>query len=86
MSPAAISASSVDFGDFTATGIPKGSALVIGSLATAQDGKYQALISQLETTRHVDRLLVDRLVDGGMCITVRKRQRLNIFRAAQRRH
>lgn len=44
----------------------KGPALAIGSLNTAQDGKYQALISGLEGTRKVDRLLFDRLTDGGM--------------------
>jgi hypothetical protein len=85
MSPTAI-ASFADSRDLTVAAAPKGSALVIGSLATAQDGKYQALISQLETTRHVDRLLVDRLVDGGMCIIIWKHQRLSVSRVAQRRH
>jgi hypothetical protein len=45
----------------------KGSALAIGSLSTAQDGKYQALISDLEGNRHVERQMLDRLIDGGAC-------------------
>lgn len=43
----------------------KGPALAIGSLATAEDGKYQSLITSLEETRQVERHLVDRLLDGG---------------------
>jgi len=43
----------------------KGSTLVVGSLSTAQDGKYQSLIAELERSSKVDRLLLDRLVDGG---------------------
>ena len=43
----------------------KGSALVIGSLSTAQDGRYQSVLQSLEH-RDVERQLVDRLVDGGM--------------------
>jgi hypothetical protein len=72
MSPSATAASHVNSNAVTPVGANKGSALVIGSLTTAEDGKYQALISQLETTRHVDRLLVDRLVDGGMYNVTRK--------------
>lgn len=74
MSPTATSLSYVDSRVGTAVSATKGSSLVIGSLTTAQDGKYQALISQLETTRHVDKLLVDRLVDGGMWNVIRKVQ------------
>lgn len=44
----------------------KGPALAIGSLATAEDGKYQSLITSLEETRQVERQMVDRLLDGGM--------------------
>lgn len=43
----------------------KGPALAIGTLSTAQDGKYQSLVSGLEATRRVDRHLLDRLVEGG---------------------
>ena len=43
----------------------KGPALVIGSLSTAEDGKYQALISELEPSRQVDKQLLDRIVDEG---------------------
>ena len=47
----------------------KGPALAIGTLSTAQDGRYQALVSELETTRRVDRQLLDRLVDEGTTIS-----------------
>jgi hypothetical protein len=40
-------------------------ALTIGSLVTAEDGKYQALIASLEKNRVVERQMLDRLVDGG---------------------
>ncbi|KAF9057417.1 Fe-S cluster assembly protein DRE2 [Panaeolus papilionaceus] len=42
---------------------PKGPALVIGSLTTAGDGKYQSVISELEAGRQVDKQLLDRIVD-----------------------
>lgn len=45
----------------------KGPSLVIGSPTTATDGKYQSLITELEETRQVDRQMLDRLLDGGMC-------------------
>lgn len=45
--------------------LTKGSALVIGSLTTAQDGQYQTLISTLEENRQVERQILDRLMDGG---------------------
>ncbi|KAF9008764.1 cytokine-induced anti-apoptosis inhibitor 1, Fe-S biogenesis-domain-containing protein [Cyathus striatus] len=41
----------------------KGPALAIGSLSTAQDGKYQSLVSALEATRSVEKQLLDRIVD-----------------------
>lgn len=43
----------------------KGPALVIGSLSTAQDGKYQDVVSELEATRQVERQMLDRLLDRG---------------------
>ncbi|KAH9853589.1 DUF689-domain-containing protein [Lenzites betulinus] len=43
----------------------KGPALAIGSPATAQDGKYQSLITSLEHSRSVERQMVDRLLDGA---------------------
>ncbi|KAI0723196.1 DUF689-domain-containing protein [Earliella scabrosa] len=43
----------------------KGTALAIGSPATAQDGKYQSLITSLEESRQVERHMVDRLLDGA---------------------
>ncbi|KAF7331856.1 Fe-S cluster assembly protein DRE2 [Mycena kentingensis (nom. inval.)] len=45
--------------------LPKGAALAIGSLTTAQNGKYQSLIEDLEATRKVDRQMLDRLVDNA---------------------
>ena len=39
--------------------------MVIGSLSTAEDGKYQHLVSELEATRQVERQLLDRLLDRG---------------------
>jgi hypothetical protein len=47
-------------------GVPsRGPALAIGSLVTAEDGKYQSLIQNLEKSRQVERQMLDRLVDGG---------------------
>jgi hypothetical protein len=43
----------------------KGPALVIGSLSTAQDGKYQRVVSELEASRQVERQMLDRLLDRG---------------------
>ncbi|KAH8118373.1 DUF689-domain-containing protein [Phellopilus nigrolimitatus] len=43
----------------------KAPALVVGSPSSAQDGSYQKLISDLELTRSVERLMVDRLVEGA---------------------
>ncbi|KAG6903340.1 electron carrier [Termitomyces sp. Mi166 len=65
MSPTAVS---LDAGSSAASS-SKGPALAIGSLSTAGDGKYQSLISELEATRQVDRLLLDRLVDGATTLS-----------------
>ena len=43
----------------------KGKALVIGSPATAADGRFQTLVTELEASRPVERQMLDRLVDGG---------------------
>ncbi|ESK93780.1 anamorsin domain-containing protein [Moniliophthora roreri MCA 2997] len=54
----------------TAHAVPaKGPMLAIGSLSTAQDGKYQALITDLESSRQVERQMLDRLVDGATTLT-----------------
>lgn len=45
---------------------PQGKTLAIGSLSTAQDGKYQALVSNLEQTGQVEKQMLDRLMDGGV--------------------
>src|SRR5882757_8710545 len=52
--------------DISKSTVPeKGPALVIGSLSTAQDGKYQRVVSELEATRQVERQMLDRLLDRG---------------------
>jgi len=43
----------------------KGLALAIGSLVTAQDGKYQSLVGTLQKNRSVEKQMLDRLVDGA---------------------
>jgi len=67
MSPTAVYSRSESSSEATALPVfhMKGPALVIGSLSTAQEGKYQSLITELELTRKVDRQLLDRLVDEG---------------------
>jgi len=52
----------------TQTNEPTGPLLAIGSLTTAQDGKYQALVSNLvanATDKTVERQMLDRLIDGA---------------------
>lgn len=45
-----------------------GSLLAIGSPRTAQDGKYQSLISSLTNdSEKVQKLMFDRIVEGGKC-------------------
>ncbi|KIK92469.1 hypothetical protein PAXRUDRAFT_829914 [Paxillus rubicundulus Ve08.2h10] len=47
---------------------PTGPLLAIGSLSTAQDGKYQALVANLNASaggKTVERQMLDRLVDGA---------------------
>jgi hypothetical protein len=65
MAPVAIESSSLSSIISTPPVALKSPALVIGSLATANDGSYQALITELEVSRTVERLLADRLLDGG---------------------
>ncbi|KAF5393765.1 hypothetical protein D9757_000266 [Collybiopsis confluens] len=47
----------------------KGPALAIGTLLTAQDGKYQELIADLEGSRTVERQMLDRLVDRATTLS-----------------
>lgn len=51
----------------TAAPLLKAPALVLGSPASAQDGAYQRLVADLEETktRSVEKLMLDRLVEGG---------------------
>ncbi|KAF8592611.1 DUF689-domain-containing protein [Ramaria rubella] len=46
----------------------KGSALVVGSLSTAQNGLYQTVLESLEH-RDVERQLIDRLIDEAASLT-----------------
>ncbi|KAI0089261.1 DUF689-domain-containing protein [Irpex rosettiformis] len=71
MSPAAVYAPPVTTTDSqkVVTAVPiKGPALVIGSPATATEGKYQSLITDLENTRAVEKQMVDRLLDGATAL------------------
>ena len=52
-------------GAATSSPAQKAPALVIGSLNTAQDGSYMNTISALESSRKVERQMVDRIMDGG---------------------
>lgn len=72
MAPTAIYASSVVENSPVYAAVPeKGPALVIGSLATAEDGKYQSLVSSYDESRHVEKQMLDRLLDGGItCYTL----------------
>jgi len=65
MAPVATHPPSDDISKSTVSVPEKGPALVIGSLSTAQDGKYQRVVSELETTRQVERQMLDRLLDRG---------------------
>lgn len=67
MAPVAIypSSAGADISESTTYASAKGPALVIGSLSTAQDGKYQHVVSELEVTRQVERQMLDRLLDRG---------------------
>lgn len=58
----------------------KGAALAIGSLSTAEDGKYQALVSELEPTRSVEKQLLDRIVDQGSLYSPLRLSRLTDLR------
>lgn len=72
MSPTAVfqPAGNMANGQAVSAAVPvKGPALAIGTLSTAQDGKYQSLVSDLEATRHVDKQMLDRLVDNGAEVT-----------------
>ncbi|TFK55888.1 DUF689-domain-containing protein [Heliocybe sulcata] len=72
MSPTAIylPAEQPAMGHKVVTAVPqKGPALAIGSLATAQDGKFQGLVSDLEANRQVDRQMLDRLLEGAAELT-----------------
>jgi len=51
-----------------ATEAPPHKSLVVGSLSSARDGKYQSLVSELERTGTVERQMLDRLVDGATAL------------------
>jgi hypothetical protein len=65
--------------DISKSTVPeKGPALVIGSLSTAQDGKYQRVVSELEATRQVERQILDRLLDQGDELSFPRRSPIHI--------
>ncbi|KAF8605493.1 DUF689-domain-containing protein [Ceratobasidium sp. AG-I] len=57
--------------------MPSGPALVVGSLGTAQDGRYQNLITELSQSEDlrslgpsaVERQILDRILDGGTVLS-----------------
>lgn len=67
MAPTAVYSETTPIATGVAVTPPKGSALAIGSLSTAEDGKYQSLVSTLGEARDVEKQMLDRLVDGGEC-------------------
>ncbi|CCL99440.1 uncharacterized protein FIBRA_01458 [Fibroporia radiculosa] len=71
MAPAAIYAPSVAAqGHSVIAAVPmQGPALAIGSPATAEDGRYQSLVTGLQETRQVERYMLDRLLDGASTLT-----------------
>jgi anamorsin len=65
MAPVAVDMSYSPLPETLAAVPVKGNALIIGSLTTAQDGSYQALVEKLEAEQTVERQLVDRIADQG---------------------
>lgn len=66
----------------------EGVVLVIGSLGTAKEGKYQSLLSSLDekqTRKTAERQMLDRLVDGGtswsnlLCTVIDKSSQLLVY-------
>ncbi|KAF8484858.1 cytokine-induced anti-apoptosis inhibitor 1, Fe-S biogenesis-domain-containing protein [Russula ochroleuca] len=68
MAPVATHPPSDDVSRSSASASEKGPALVIGSLSTAQDGKYQRVVSELEASRQVERQILDRLLDRATAL------------------
>jgi hypothetical protein len=56
----------------------EGPSLVIGSPATALNGKYQSLVVSLGENSVVERQMLDRLTDGGPFFSVTRLQHLLI--------
>ncbi|KAF9246991.1 cytokine-induced anti-apoptosis inhibitor 1, Fe-S biogenesis-domain-containing protein [Melanogaster broomeanus] len=66
--PAVTAPKPADTAVSTKVNIPTEPLLAIGSLGTAQNGKYQALVSNLDAStsgKNVERQMLDRLVDGA---------------------
>ena len=70
MSPTAIDQFAAPHMNLASVKPAKGPALVIGSLKTAEDGTYQSLISDLESSRSVEKQLLDRIVDEGLSSSI----------------
>lgn len=72
MAPAAVSVPTISKLTDLGVALPTGPVLVIGSLGTAQDGKYQALVTNLDANGSgdaVERQMLDRLIGGGSVIS-----------------
>lgn len=71
MAPTAVSATTVPSISKQADLGPDGPVLVIGSLGTAQTGKYQSLITNLTNPSGdtIERQILDRLIGGGSVIS-----------------
>ncbi|KAG8901175.1 electron carrier, partial [Tulasnella sp. 403] len=73
MSPVAVSVVpetlTKDVVDVTAPSAPQGSALIVGSPATAQDGKYQEAILSASDAGNVEKQMVDRILDDATTLS-----------------
>ena len=72
MAPTAVSVPAISKPTDPGVALPTGSVLVIGSLGTAQNGKYQSLVTNLDTNpsgNAAERQMLDRLIGGGSVIS-----------------
>ena len=72
MAPTAVSVPAVSNPTELGEALPTGSVLVIGSLGTAQNGRYQSLVTDLDANASgntTERQMLDRLIGGGNVIS-----------------
>jgi hypothetical protein len=72
MAPTAVSVPAISRPTDLGVALPAGPVLVIGSLGTAQNGKYQSLVTNLDTNASgntAERQMLDRLMGGGSVIS-----------------